>query len=139
MSAGLPPQPPEDPGHGAQPSRVQDAGPQGTSARRGRIPPGSWYFVIPILTLGWLSAIPFVHAGLRLRDRKVLLLAGMYAAGGAVAYILLSKAKVDARGGVSWPGPAGLLLGVFLAGLACFQLFTLRLRVYPVLQSRFVT
>jgi hypothetical protein len=109
---------------------MQNAAAHGFSPRRGRIPGGFWYFVIPILTLGWLSAIPFIHAALRLRDRKVLLLAGVYAVGGSLAFSLLANAQVDARGGVDWRGPAGLWLGIFVAGLACYQLFVLRRRVY---------
>jgi hypothetical protein len=67
--------------------------------RRRRVPRGVWYFVVPVLTFGWLSAVPFIHAGLRLRDRGVLLLAGVYAVGGAVAFTLVAVAPVDAQGG----------------------------------------
>src|SRR5215475_8887287 len=91
---------------------VHDRDPQ---VRRRRIPRGLWYFVVPVLSFGWLSAVPFIHAGLRLRDRAVLLLAVVYTVGGAVAFILTPAAAVDTRGDTSWGSNAALGLGVVLA------------------------
>ena len=98
--------------------------------RRRGVPRGLWYFVVPVLTFGWLSAVPFLHAGSRLRDRRVLLLAGVYAAGGAVAFTLLALAPVDAQGDPDWRGDVGLGLGVVLAGSACVLLIRIRRRVF---------
>jgi hypothetical protein len=95
---------------------------------------GFWYFMIPVLSFGWLSAVPFVHAGLRLRDRRVLCFAGLYAVGGITAFILLEE-SADARGQVDWKGPVGLWSGVILAAIACRQLSGLRRRVYPTVSG----
>src|SRR5262245_28779743 len=105
---------------------VHDRHPQ---ARRRRIPRGLWYFVVPVLSFGWLSAVPFIHAGLRLRERGVLLLAVAYAVGGAVAFTLIAAAPVDAED-TDWRVVTGLGLGFLLAGSACVLLVQLRRRVF---------
>ena len=91
---------------------------------------GFWYFLIPVLSLGWLTAIPFVHAGWRLRDRKVFLLAVIYAALGVASIVFFSKIN-NARGHTDWRGTAGFLFQVILVSVACLQLSRLRRRVYP--------
>ena len=100
-------------------------------ARRRRIPRGLWYFVVPVLTFGWLSAVPFIHAGLRLHERGVRLLAGVYAVGGAVAFTLIAVAPVDAED-TDWRVVTGLGLGFVLAGSACVLLVRIRRRVFSV-------
>jgi hypothetical protein len=103
---------------------------QSSEVRRKRLAHGFWYFLIPVLSLGWLTAIPFAHAGWRLRDRKVFLLAGIYAVLGVASFVLFSKVN-NARGHTDWRATVGFLFQVILVSVACFQLSRLRRRVYP--------
>ena len=77
---------------------------------------GFWYFLFPVLTGGVLSAVPFLHAAYRLRERKVLAWAGLFAVGGAIAFFLLPSVALTYDTDEDWKAYIGRLpVSVFLA------------------------
>lgn len=95
---------------------------------------GFWYFLFPILTAGVLSAVPFFHAAYRLRDRKVLAWAGLYAVGGALAAFVVPTFRLTRDPGEDWATyvealPASGVL-TWQVVVALFLLTGLRRRVF---------
>ncbi|WP_042430590.1 ComEA family DNA-binding protein [Streptacidiphilus anmyonensis] len=105
--------------------------PPTTSHRR----PGRWYFVVPIVTFGLFTWIPFLHAATRSRQRRHRLLALVYGALAALLVTLANIAPKDARGNPA--GTLGTTLNAIfgIAALAsivvgCVQLARVRTETY---------
>lgn len=59
-----------------------------------------WYFVIPVLSLGLLSAIPFFRPWVKSRERRIALLTVLYSAAGVVAFTI--STLTQSRESQSW-------------------------------------
>jgi hypothetical protein len=90
-----------------------------------------WYIAVPILSLGYLSAIPFFHAARRLGRKDVRRRAWMFT--GLVGAIVIAGATlVDNPQDPGWLGSL-LYYAVFItAGVAAWQAAPLRADVYGV-------
>ncbi|WP_143218835.1 hypothetical protein [Actinokineospora bangkokensis] len=87
-----------------------------------------WYFIVPIATIGLFAFVPFVHAAVRLRERRVVLLALAY---GAVDVGILAGTSIlqDGSGRAPWPFAIAAIIVVVAA---CAQLSGLRRRAYAI-------
>lgn len=95
----------------------------------------AWYFVVPIVSIGLLAVIPFVHAAVRLRRRPVWTLAAIYGAVDVALLTLSGLAPTDGEGNATSATGEALLSVAAIGGLttavvACVQLSALRREVY---------
>ncbi|GDY33350.1 hypothetical protein [Gandjariella thermophila] len=80
----------------------------------------TWYFLVPIVTVGLFAFVPFVHAAVRLRRRRVRWLAALYGAFTALLFVSVAVA------------PPVTLGAIAVTVAACVQLVPLRRAVYGV-------
>ena len=94
-------------------------------------PTGAWYFVITILTVGLLAAVPFFHAASRLDRPQLRKVGAVMGAGGLLGYGLMSLAPTDETGqatGVLSSIAVSICLTVVV--VSCLWLIGLRREVY---------
>jgi hypothetical protein len=93
---------------------------------------GGWYFVLSILSVGFLAAIPFWHAAVRLGRREVRTLALAYTAADVYLVVLmaLTPQRPDGSSGNETLSTIGGFSSLFVVVLACIQLRSLRREVY---------
>jgi hypothetical protein len=91
----------------------------------------AWYFLVPIATFGFFAFVPFVHAAVRLRRRRVWWFAAAYAAFTVVDLPLFESAPQDAAGTPTGPlSDITMIAAIAVAVLACVQLVPLRRAAY---------
>jgi hypothetical protein len=98
-----------------------------------RFQAGGWYFVLTILSAGFLAAVPFWHAAVRLGRREVRTLALAYTAADVYLVVLMSLTPPQRADGSSGNGTLSTIGGfsvLFVVVLACIQLRSLRREVY---------
>ena len=96
-------------------------------------PGGAWYFVVTILTAGFLAAVPFWHAANRLRRDDVRRWAAIYTVADAylvMLMILTPPRQADGSSGNSTISALGGFSVVLIVVVACIQLRSLRRQVY---------
>jgi hypothetical protein len=76
-----------------------------------------------VLSFGVAGHFPIAHAAIRLRERRLLLIASAYTIAWLSALVVMSEG-VDAGGGVAW------FVNFCLAVLASIYAFRLRRRVF---------
>jgi hypothetical protein len=94
---------------------------------------GTWYFVLTILTGGFLAAVPFWHAANRLGRPEVRRLAAIYTVADAylvMLMILTPPTKPDGSSGNSAISTLGGFSVLMIVVVACIQLRSLRREVY---------
>lgn len=109
---------------------------QRKTAGTGRAPRprgGAWYFLITILTAGFLAAVPFWHAASRLGRPAVRRLAIVYTAADiylVTLMILTPPQNPDGSSGNDTISTLGGLSVLAIVIVACIQLKSLRRKVY---------
>jgi hypothetical protein len=93
-----------------------------------------WYFVVSIVSFGFLAWVPFVHAALRLGRKALYVRAVVFGAAAAVVGVLTSLAPKDAAGKVAGTTgnlltSAGVILALAVVAVACVQQSKLRREV----------
>lgn len=78
----------------------------------------AWYFVVPIVSIGLLAVVPFVHAAVRLRRRPAWTLAAIYGAVDVVLLTLSGLAPTDGDGNATSATGEALLSVAAIGGLA---------------------
>lgn len=93
---------------------------------------GGWYFVLTIVSGGFLAAIPFWHAAVKLGRREVRTLALAYTAAGIYLFVLagVTPTAPDGTSQNETLSTIGGLSALFVLVLACIQLRSLRREVY---------
>src|SRR4051812_17137311 len=102
-----------------------------TPAQRFRA--GGWYFVLTILSAGFLAAVPFWHAASRLGRREVRTLALTYTAADIYLVVLMALTPPQHSDGSSGNEPMSTIGGLsvlFVVVLACIKLRSPRREVY---------
>jgi hypothetical protein len=102
-----------------------------TSGQRFRA--GGWYFLLTILSVGCLAAVPFWHAASRLGRREVHTLALAYTAAGIYLVILMAflpPPQPDGSSGNETLSTIVAFSSLFVIVVACIQLRSLRREVY---------
>lgn len=101
------------------------------SARR----PGRWYLLVPVLSFGLFTWIPFLHAATRTQRRSLRRLVLVYGAVTVVMFVLAGASPKDAQGNAV--GPVGKAMTAVFGVLAlasmvmgCVQLSQIRNEVY---------
>src|SRR3712207_72465 len=100
-----------------------------------RGPRGTWYFVITVLSFGFLAAVPFWHAARRLGRPAVRRLAFVYTAVDAflvVLMILTPEPNPDVSSGNPTISTIGGMTAFAVLFIGCLQLRSLRQQVYGV-------
>ena len=98
-----------------------------------RFQAGGWYFVLSIFSVGFLAAIPFWHAAVRLGRRQVRTLALAYTAADVYLVVLMALTppqRPDGTSGNETLSTIGGFSALFVVVLACIQLRSLRRAVY---------
>ena len=116
-----------------QPNRRNPGVAQGQRVRGGR-----WYFILTVLSVGFLAAIPFWHAARRLNRPGVRRLAVIYAVADIYLWILMILTPPDNPDGSSGNEALSTLGGFSMFVImivACIQLRSLRRQAYS--QARF--
>jgi hypothetical protein len=96
---------------------------------------GRWYFVITVLTFGFLAAVPFWHAARRLGRPAVGRLALIYTAINAFMLVLMSltpERNPDGSSGNPTISTIGGMTVVAVVVVGCIQLRGLRREVYAL-------
>jgi hypothetical protein len=113
-----------------QPSRDLDSRP---STKAERLAAGGWYFAVTIFTAGFLAAVPFWHAAVRLGRPALRRLALVYTGLGAFLVVLMAltpEPKPDGASGNSAISTIGGLTIFAVVIVGCIQLKGLRREVY---------
>ncbi|WP_133260138.1 helix-hairpin-helix domain-containing protein [Streptacidiphilus pinicola] len=102
--------------------------------------PGRWYFVVPVLTFGLFTWVPFLHAAVKTHRRRHRLLALIYGAVAAIVIMLANVTPKDVHG-----NPAGTLgtamnavfglLALASVVVGCVQLAQVRSEVYGLMPT----
>jgi hypothetical protein len=96
-------------------------------------PSGTWYFVITVLTVGFLTAVPFWHAWTRLRRPALRKLAVIYTAADVFLVFLMAitpSPEPDGSSGDSAISTLGGFTALAVVVVACIQLRGIRREVY---------
>jgi hypothetical protein len=90
---------------------------------------GFWYPLLPLISLGYLTSIPFFHAYRRLRDRKILIQGLIYCAA-TVLYLIITSLNHQRLSSSEWLKDIEAVLLFYPIIGGTLQLAKLRRRVY---------
>jgi hypothetical protein len=103
---------------------------------KARLSRGGWYFALTILSVGYLTAIPFWHARFKLRRPSLQRTAIAYTVADVVMFVLMGLAPKDAAGNVV--GALGnalvgivVIIGAISVVSGCLKLRPLRREIWP--------
>jgi hypothetical protein len=90
---------------------------------------GFWYPLLPLLSFGLLTSVPFFHAYRRLRDRDLLVQAFLFSAM-AISFVVIYNITNDLHSLTEWQKLAAVCLALFPLFAGMTQVGSLRRRVY---------
>jgi DNA uptake protein ComE-like DNA-binding protein len=86
--------------------------------------------LLPALSFGLLAPVPFAHAAVKLRDRRLWVVTAIYAIVGLALFVILGSGSSEPTGSLGESLLVGLLLALSIA--ATVHAFVLRGRVFAV-------
>lgn len=100
-------------------------------------PTGKWYFVITLVSVGLLSAVPFFHAASRLQRPSLRTVGAAFAAVGLLSFAMVGSAPTNDSGEVTgWLSSLGSTLALGNMFVASLLLIGLRRQVYDAVLIR---